>query len=257
MSITFPTTDLKVPSGITALPSEMKRPGFGTLYGFDAQGGGGGVPYSNAVSIELDGADDNATLASTFTLSGNKSFAGWFYFDSLSTRSIFAPIGAASFGSTGFFVTNAGNVRFQTAAGRQTFIPIPILTTGTWTHLAVTGDGTNLILYVNGSQRGSTLTDGDWSIGDFFKTATYYYFDGKADELAFFASTLSSGDVSTIANTGAASGSKGIDLSGYSPLHWWRMGDINGSSGTTIADQGSGGVAMTLVNGPTYSSSVP
>lgn len=41
MSITFPTTDLKVPSGITALPSGMKRPAFGTLYGFDAQGGGG------------------------------------------------------------------------------------------------------------------------------------------------------------------------------------------------------------------------
>jgi hypothetical protein len=48
MSITFPTTDLKVPSGITALPSGMKRPGFGTLYGFDAQqgGGGGGVAFS-------------------------------------------------------------------------------------------------------------------------------------------------------------------------------------------------------------------
>lgn len=223
-----------------------------TSSGAPTAGGG----YSNEVSIELDGADDNATLSSTFTLSGNKSFTGWFYFDSVSTRSIFAPIGAASFGSTGFFITNAGNVRFQTAAGRQTF-SISNLSTGTWTHLAVTGDGTNLILYVNGSQAGSTLNDGDWSVGDFFKTATYYYFDGKADELAFFASTLSSGDVSTIANTGGESGSKAIDLSGYSPLHWWRMGDINGSSGTTIADQGSGGVAMTLVNGPSYSSSVP
>ena len=148
-----------------------------------APSGGGAAPYSNAVSIELDGADDNATLASTFTLSGNKSFTGWFYFDSVSTRSIFAPIGAAHWSVSGFFITNASNVRFQTAAGRQTFT-ISNLSTGTWTHLAVTGDGTDLILYVNGSQAGSTLTDGDWSIGDFFKTATYYYFDGKADELA-------------------------------------------------------------------------
>lgn len=38
MSLTFPTTSLKKPSGITALPNQMKRPGFGTLYGFDAQG---------------------------------------------------------------------------------------------------------------------------------------------------------------------------------------------------------------------------
>jgi hypothetical protein len=41
MSITFPTTSLKIPSGITALPSGVKRPGFGTLYGYDAQQGGG------------------------------------------------------------------------------------------------------------------------------------------------------------------------------------------------------------------------
>jgi hypothetical protein len=48
MSITFPTTNLKVPSGFTALPSGFKRPAFGTLYGFDAQqggGGGGGFAY--------------------------------------------------------------------------------------------------------------------------------------------------------------------------------------------------------------------
>jgi hypothetical protein len=39
MSLQFPTTDLKKPSGITAIPSGLKRPAFGTLYGFDAQGG--------------------------------------------------------------------------------------------------------------------------------------------------------------------------------------------------------------------------
>jgi hypothetical protein len=45
MSITFPTTNLKVPNGFTALPSGLKRPAFGTLYGFDApQGGGGSSP---------------------------------------------------------------------------------------------------------------------------------------------------------------------------------------------------------------------
>tara|TARA_R100000900_G_scaffold99144_2_gene76650 strand:- start:279 stop:1175 length:897 start_codon:yes stop_codon:yes gene_type:complete len=39
MPLTFPTTSLKKPSGVTALPSGLKRPAFGTLYGFDAQGG--------------------------------------------------------------------------------------------------------------------------------------------------------------------------------------------------------------------------
>ena len=39
MSLAFPTTSLKKPSGLTALPSGLNRPAFGTLYGFDAQGG--------------------------------------------------------------------------------------------------------------------------------------------------------------------------------------------------------------------------
>jgi hypothetical protein len=56
MSITFPTTDLKVPSGITALPSEFKRPGFGTLYGFDAQGGG------VASGFNIDVRETHATI---------------------------------------------------------------------------------------------------------------------------------------------------------------------------------------------------
>ena len=40
MSIGFPSAT-SAPSGITALPSGAKRPAFGTLYGFDASGGGG------------------------------------------------------------------------------------------------------------------------------------------------------------------------------------------------------------------------
>lgn len=38
MALTFPTASLKKPSGVTAIPSGLKRPAFGTLYGFDAQG---------------------------------------------------------------------------------------------------------------------------------------------------------------------------------------------------------------------------
>ncbi len=46
MSLTFPDATTKKPSAITGLPSALKRPAFGTLYGFDASGvgSGGGVP---------------------------------------------------------------------------------------------------------------------------------------------------------------------------------------------------------------------
>lgn len=36
MSLTFPTEDLKKPSELTAIPNQLNRPAFGTLYGFDA-----------------------------------------------------------------------------------------------------------------------------------------------------------------------------------------------------------------------------
>ena len=47
MSITYPSAISK-PSGITAIPSAVERPEFGTLYGFDAlqeDAGGGGVAF--------------------------------------------------------------------------------------------------------------------------------------------------------------------------------------------------------------------
>jgi len=46
MPLTFPTTTLKKPSGLTTIPSGFKRPAFGTLYGFDAQGAGGSSGFN-------------------------------------------------------------------------------------------------------------------------------------------------------------------------------------------------------------------
>jgi hypothetical protein len=72
------------------------------------------------------------------------------------------------------------------------------------------------------------------------------------DEVAIFDSTLSSSDISTIYNSGTPS-----NISSLSPAGWWRMGENDGASGTTITDQGSGSNDGTLVNGPTFSTNVP
>ena len=45
MSITFPSAISK-PSGITAIPSAVSKPAFGTLYGFDSSGGDGPSAYN-------------------------------------------------------------------------------------------------------------------------------------------------------------------------------------------------------------------
>jgi len=67
-----------------------------------------------------------------------------------------------------------------------------------------------------------------------------------------FHSALSASNISDIYN-----GGEPTDLDSYSPVGWWRMGDNNGGTGTTITDEGSGGNNATLVNGPTFSTDVP
>jgi hypothetical protein len=213
--------------------------------------------FANTLSLSLDGVDDYATLTTPYSaITGNKSITGWFYFDSVSTQSIFAPVGANSFNSYGWFVTNATLVKFKTGTAIQSFT-VPTLSTGTWYHMAVTGDGTNLKLYINGTQAGSTMTDGDWSIGEFFKTHTAYKFNGYVDEIGLWTgTTLSSADITAITGPAFAAGSKAVDLSTYTGLtHWWRFGDAGDTS--LISSDQIGSNDLALHNGPTYNSAVP
>ena len=75
-----------------------------------------------------------------------------------------------------------------------------------------------------------------------------FFLEGHLDELAFFNYALTAGNVATIANAAASSGSKAIDLDEQSfdkPEHWWRMGD--GDTFPTILDN-VGSVDMTMNN---------
>ena len=83
------------------------------------------------------------------------------------------------------------------------------------------------------------------------RQGTGTHFPGKIDEVAVWDSDQTS-NVSTIYNSGTPA-----DLSSLSPKSWWRMGDNDGGTGTTITDQGSDGNDGTLTNGPTFSTDVP
>ena len=214
-------------------------------------------PFSNAYSLSLDGTDDYASIGTSYSgLSGNKSFCGWFNVDSFYNRTIWGRAGASSYSHYGLIFVNPAQLRLDLVGAVNRTFSFTGLSTGTWYHIALTGDGTDLKLYINGSQAGSTLVDGDWSIGDFFRTSTFYYFDGYADEIGLWTgTTLSSSDVLAIANTSAASGDKAVDLSTYTGLtHWWRFGD--GDTSPTVSDK-VGSNNLTLINGPTFASQKP
>jgi hypothetical protein len=115
----------------------------------------------------------------------------------------------------------------------------------------------NYKIYINGSEV-STSSNGNLisfnnvnTIGAANDGASFPT-NGLLDEIAIFNAELTSSNVTSIYNGGVPN-----DISSLSPLGWWRMGDNDGGTGTTITDQGSGSNDGTLTNGPTFSTIVP
>lgn len=224
---------------------------------------------SNSYAVDFDGSDDYMAIADAdiFSLGNGSgtdnafSLSAWFNADSIGTFLI--------------VTKDAGGARewnFRTVSSQLTFFAFgtgggyigrqytSTLSTGQWYHVVVTYDGSKassgIKLYLNGSQ----VDDADYASGTYtaaVNTTTNLrvgsvevnntYSNGKIDEVAVFNSELSSSNVTAIYNSG-----KPATLSGYNPVGWWRMGDNDGATGTTITDQGTGSNNGTLTNGPTF-----
>lgn len=132
-----------------------------------------------------------------------------------------------------------------------------------WHHVAVTcAQGGSIRLYVDGSELNSSSAPStttatamqNFIFGGALNTSGQFVlpFQGNIDEVGIFNTELSSSNITSIYNSGAPD-----DLSSFNPVGWYRMGDNDSGTGTTITDQGSGSSNATLTNGPTFSTSVP
>ena len=268
MSLSFPTTALKKPSGLKAT-SGIKRPAFGALYGFDSSGGDSGGGFTNQYSVSLDGSDDELTIPQgTFNLgSGVFSFSLWFNADSLNAYNTFFNISSSNTLKLATFMSSGGDIYCSNWNYNNIIASSNTINTGTWYHVAfvksTAGNAGVFKLYLNGNplttntntmNQGSDFgsEDSTSTIGKTYNASSPHPFDGKIDEFSFWNSALSASQISDIYNSGVPN-----DISSLSPVGWWRMGDNNSGSGTTITDQGSGGNDGTLTNGPTFSTSVP
>ena len=220
----------------------------------------GGAALSNTYSLDFDGTDDvmqtGVAYATTWSASvwvkpNHTSGSNGTIFSDASTRRAYIYYDGTNYsvylrqGSSPFIIlTSTGNAIHDT-----------------WTHMAFTRDSatSTATMYINGSQVATVTDGGDTAnkqkpanIGCINTTGTWP-FNGKMDEFGWWDGTaLSSSDVTAIYNSGVPD-----DLSSYSPTNWWRMGDDDSGTGTTITDQGSGSNDGTLTNGPTFSSDVP
>lgn len=213
-------------------------------------GGGGGGPWANTYSLDFDGADDYLSFSST-TFGAGKTISAWVKF--ADTASVPYPIMA---GASQAFRWNAGNgYIYWGSAGAVHYAGLGAPSADEWIHVVAVQDVSNAVTFYKNAASTAGINAGG-GVGDF--TTEYIgkfastYFNGKIDEVAIWDSALSSGDVTAIYNSGTPT-----DLSDYSPVGWWRMGDNNGGTGLTITDQGSGAEDATLVNGPVFSTDVP
>lgn len=251
------------------------------------------VPFSNGFSVSFDGTNDYMDCSATFTSlwSGSFSISLW-----LKTPSTFAAgvddylgndfvsgqgyiefrqrqVTSSSAKIEFFFGNSAANSSPWGSYGADTSA---VLSTNSWHHLVLTADrpasgATTATLYVDGSATtlnsiGGFLSSlpnagGTWSNNTLIGARNTsssgsgsgeLNLDGHLDEIAFFNTVLSSSDVSTIYNSGVPGGSFMVR-----PVNWWRMGDNDGGTGTTITDRGSSGNDGSLKNSPTFSTDVP
>lgn len=173
-------------------------------------------------------------------------------------------------GAIGYFSSYYYFGHWKTGAEVQIVNPRP--TTGVWHNIIVTMNNSYIKVFVDkilkyydttSGSTNSSLYD-DFNIG---KERNNVYGRNKIDEVAFFQSTLSdggvtstgstaTGDVADIYNSGVPTdlGTNGLNLN---PVGWWRMGDNDSGTGTTVTDQGSGSNDGTLTNSPTFSTDTP
>ena len=227
--------------------------------------GTNGPTYSTSVpvalfsrySVSFDGTNDYATATlGSQVFDGDFAISFWFNADTAPTYTTLIQSGSEGSYSDGFRIYRYSNTALAFWKGQggysNIFGNIGTTATGSWHHVVVTRSGSTSTFYLNGSSIDTGTDSQSYTSTAFQMSFTTYPFDGLMDEVALWDSALSSANVNSIYNSGTPA-----DISSLSPVNWWRMGDINGASGVTITDQGSGGNNGTLTNGPTYSTSVP
>ncbi len=234
-------------------------------------------PMTNTYSVDLDGTDSYVMLGDLGTAglslgclslwvntdtpiqSGNISARG--YFAGWSEGSTFNGF------SHGYMATNDRLLTLYAGANRSYWTVGSGSTLGTgWHHIVLNHNGTGYEFYVDGVNASShslggtvTVTSQSKLTGtgiDYFRIgidgSLGFPTGGLFDEVGIWNDPLTASQISQIYNSGEP-----ISLESYSPDGWWRMGDNEGGTGTTITDQGSGGNDGTLTNGPTFSTDVP
>lgn len=223
--------------------------------------------FSNTYSTQYDGVNDYGQSArSSSALSGSyvHSISAWVRFTGTSTLYAIAHSWANPY-YTYILRYYDGKFQYYVRGNDNTTVSAvwtSSITLNQWYHVSGVKDGTTMRLYVDGTQRATATVNNQTksnASGNDRVMGAYgsWYGQGQVDELGLWnGTTLSASDITTIYN----SGNGAIDLNNQSftaPSNWWRMGDNDSGTGTTISDEGSFNNNLTLYNGASIVSVVP
>ena len=231
--------------------------------------------WSNAYSLETDGTDDYVSIDTSTEINflhNGGTLAFWVNFDSISSG--INAIGVSTSGKQfymGLYSSSYTNSGYQ---GGSSYGSSGGISTGTWYHLALVGtSGGSLKTYVNASEKSSNTYTPNASNNppsNFFLGGTNSHasggitltntIDGHVDEVAIWTTALDGDALTAIYNSGAPTDlteDSGNYDNSDALFGYWRCGDNDGGTGSTITDQGSGSNNGTLVGGSAFTSEVP
>ena len=249
---------------------------WGSVYGSSASGDTllSAASFSNQYSLNFNGVDMYAELGNVTSLNGSAvaSWSLWVNRDDV-TRNEVAISQSGAGTDRQFYLRFIGNNRldlflnnlimFRDSSLNVTFA------NNTWYNIVLTYNGANTPnsakcnLYINGVKETNTTgynvsslnsSSSNFNIGRHQNGASSYnnFFDGNVDEIALFDKELSQSEVTAIYNSGVPG-----DLTGHANLtDWWRCGDDNSGTGTTLTAN-VGGVNGSLYNSASYETNVP
>jgi len=229
--------------------------------------------YANNYGIFLDGSNDTATANVNIAQSSLSAYTVSAWVNPLTFGSSKGPyhLGGGSLGaytSTNFLRFDSGTsiTYYHIGSGgyQECAYSSVNLSTNTWYHFMQVWDGSSIKLYLDGQLNRTVTVSGKT---DSYAGASNIVFTlgfGRnsyqhcyIDEFAWWDSDQSS-NISDIRDSILGT-PKDLSQMTTQPTHWYRMGDNDGGTGTTITDQGisSSTVDMSLNNGASIVSQTP
>jgi hypothetical protein len=195
-------------------------------------------------ALDFDGTNDYVAVSNHSSIPvGNESYTieAWFYADQMGTRGI---VGWGNYGSfnqvTALRLHGSNGIRHYWWAADLDVTTGDI--SGAWHHVAVTWDGTNRKLYLDGVYKNGDQPSAhavpnasNFRIGS---TNNSEYFDGKIDEIRIWSEARTQQEIQATMNNTLTGSESGL-------VAYYKMND---GSGTSLADSSSNSNTATLNN---------